>query len=193
MQKALAFYAPERLGAGPKRSTKADVYAFAVLLLEMYSVQPAWQGASPEDIKVISWSICRIVNFNPFRLHSFPTFSRSSDGLLQSRMKRGERPPVPKTMPGEMQKLVAKCWDQDQHKRPEFAVVFAMLLVGTKGDLTVTCRLGPLALAASSRAQAPAPPASPLAAAAPAGAAGGAVVPPYGSLPSWSGKKKRAS
>ncbi len=39
------------------------------------------------------------------------------------RVARGFRPEIPKFWPEELQELIAACWAQDPHQRPNFAAV----------------------------------------------------------------------
>jgi len=84
------YMAPEVLD-GQKYTTSADVYSFAVLLLELYS------GEEPYDNDKFG---------SPWQISQFVT--------------AGNRLEIPKTFPEEIQILISKCWDNDPNSRPTF-------------------------------------------------------------------------
>jgi len=84
------YMAPEVLD-GEKYTTSADVYSFAVLLLELYS------GVEPYDTNEFR---------APWQIAQFVT--------------AGKRLEIPKNFPDEITELITKCWDNDPSARPNF-------------------------------------------------------------------------
>jgi len=84
------YMAPEVLD-GQKYTTSADVYSFAMLLLELYS------GVEPYNTDKFS---------SPWQIAQFVT--------------AGSRLEIPKSFPQEITDLIVKCWDNDPSARPSF-------------------------------------------------------------------------
>jgi len=84
------YMAPEVL-EGEKYTTSADVYSFAMLLLELYS------GQEPYDSDKFR---------TPWQIAQFVT--------------AGNRLEIPDSVPKEITGLITKCWDNDPSARPNF-------------------------------------------------------------------------
>jgi len=102
------YMAPEILD-GEKYTTSADVYSFALLLLELYSAEEPYNT----DKFKTPWQIAQFVT-------------------------AGNRLEIPKSFPPEIADLITKCWDNDPSARPNFdycAEVFTKLcsFIGSSG------------------------------------------------------------
>ena len=84
------YMAPE-LFLAKSHSTPVDVFAFGVLLNELWAREVPWDGYSPLDIKDKVTGV------------------------------REERPPIPRTMPYACETLLHKLWHAKPEKRPTFA------------------------------------------------------------------------
>jgi len=84
------YMAPEVLD-GEKYTTSADVYSFAMLLLELYSAEEPYNT----DKFKTPWQIAQFVT-------------------------AGNRLDIPKDFPPEISQLIAQCWDNDPSARPSF-------------------------------------------------------------------------
>ena len=83
-----AWTAPEVLRSETYNES-ADVFSFALCVLEIFQKEMPWQGINPMEVAV-------------------------------QVAQKGARPPLPKTMPKPVQKLVKQCWSQAPAERPSF-------------------------------------------------------------------------
>jgi surface protein len=100
----LMYMSPEQMGIGTGEITrgvthKADIYAFALIVNEMWTRQRPW--LIPEGTNSFAYIIGK---------------------LLQ-----GKRPWMDPDMPVPLQKLVKKCWHPDPHRRPGAAEITKLL------------------------------------------------------------------
>jgi surface protein len=99
----LMYMAPEQMGIGEEYTRgvthKADIYAFALIVNEMWTRQRPW--LIPEGTNSFAYIIGK---------------------LLQ-----GKRPWMDPDMPVPLQKLVKKCWHPDPHRRPGAAEITKLL------------------------------------------------------------------
>jgi serine/threonine protein kinase len=91
------YMAPEIL-CGVPSSEKSDVYAYAILLWELFNRKG-----------------------RPFQ--SIPTFDAFCDAVID----RHERPLFTEDVPGNIQKLIQDCWHPDRHFRPSFSEILDRL------------------------------------------------------------------
>ncbi|KAJ1559236.1 hypothetical protein HK405_011482, partial [Cladochytrium tenue] len=96
-------------------STKADVYAFGVVLWEVATRRKPWLGVRPRDI-------CRRVATGERPCDSPPTPPPPTHSSKRpSPAAPPPPPPVAAPWPAAFAALVEGCWHQDPRRRPEFA------------------------------------------------------------------------
>ncbi|KAL7570909.1 hypothetical protein ACA910_002543 [Epithemia clementina (nom. ined.)] len=83
--------APELLHRETSNTTQSDVYAFGILLYEVYSRKNPYEGEDFASVlgKVADANICK-------------------------------RPPIPEGCPFEIERMMKKCWDGEPTRRPTF-------------------------------------------------------------------------
>ena len=97
----LSYLSPESMGTSSNIDMfKVDVYAFAILLWEIYAQQKAFT-----EPKFYSMQTAERVEF----------------------VKGGQRMTIPKKTPKDIVVLIHSCWNQDANSRPSFSEIVAIL------------------------------------------------------------------
>ena len=76
---------------------KADVYSFGIILSELWSIEPPYNGILAKDV---ANNVKRDPNY---------------------------RPSIPDEVPEEMKLLMKKCWDHEPLNRPDFSKIIIEL------------------------------------------------------------------
>lgn len=117
--------------------TSVDIFALGVLLNELFAREVPWDGYDPMEIKA------RARPHDHRRERALPSrpliapLVAPAPRLLQARVLRSERPPVPHTMPRVCEGLLRKAWHQTAALRPK-----AEALIKTLGEVEDSLPLG---------------------------------------------------
>lgn len=137
--------APELFNAKPF-SQAVDVFAFGVLLNEIWGREVPWDGYQPQDIrqKVRDAAAAERTQrgrsavrcASPTALRAFRACAHShthSPAHSWAQVTAGERPPTPRTMPFACEALLKKLWHTTPSVRPTFAEALPSLEMVLEG------------------------------------------------------------
>jgi len=86
--------------SGTFKPDKADIYSFAILVLELFSQEEPY---------------------------STGTYSKMTLFSLQEFVKSGQRLPIPTTFPKDISYLISRCWDNKPDLRPNFVEITSII------------------------------------------------------------------